>query len=53
MELEDAGSFTMGQGCCNVDLRAPTRTPPCKDKEGEGSARAGPVAAPIPKSDSF
>ena len=53
MELEDAGLFMTGQGRCNVDLRAPTRTPLCKNKEEEGSARAWPVAAPMPKSDSF
>ena len=37
----------------NVDLRAPTKTLLCKNKEKRGSARAWPVAAPMPKSDSF
>ena len=38
----------------HVDLQAPTETPLCKNKEEkEGSARAWPVAAPMPKSDSF
>ena len=35
------------------DLQAPTETPFCKNKGEKGSARAWPVAAPIPKSDSF
>ena len=38
---------------CNVDLLAPTKTLLCKNKEERGSARAWPVAAPMPKSDSF
>ena len=42
-----------GTGSLNVDLQAPTGTPHCKNKEGKGSARAWPVAAPMPKSDSF
>ena len=37
----------------HVDLHAPTETPLCKNKERKGSARAWPVAAPMPKSDSF
>ena len=36
-----------------MDLRAPTKALPCKDKEKGGSARAWPVAALMPKSDSF
>ena len=36
-----------------VDLQAPMETPLCKNKEEKGSARAWPVAAPMPKSDSF
>ena len=35
------------------DLQAPTETPFCKNKGEKGSARAWPVAAPMPKSDSF
>ena len=42
-----------GTGSLRVDLQAPTGTPLCKNKEGKGSARALPVAAPMPKSDSF
>ena len=42
-----------GTGSLNVDLQALTGTPHCKNKEGKGSARAWPVAAPMPKSDSF
>ena len=42
-----------GTGSLHVDLQAPTGTPLCKNKEGKGSARAWPVAAPMPKSDSF
>ena len=42
-----------GTGSLNVDLQAPTGTRHCKNKEGKGSARAWPVAAPMPKSDSF
>ena len=41
------------EGSLHVDLQAPTGTPLCKNKEGKGSARAWPVAAPMPKSDSF
>ena len=49
-ELEDAGSLGLGQDRCNVDLRVPTKILPCKNKEEGGSARASPVAAPMPKS---
>ena len=42
-----------GIGSLHVDLQAPMETPLCKNKEGKGSARAWPVAAPMPKSDSF
>ena len=42
-----------GTGSLHVDLQAPTGTPFCKNKEGKGSARAWPVATPMPKSDSF
>ena len=41
------------EDCCNVDLQAPIKASLCKNKEEGGSARAWPVAAPIPKSDSF
>ena len=38
----------------HVDRQAPMETPLCKNKEEkEGSARAWPVTAPMPKSDSF
>ena len=52
-ELEDAGPFRLGQDRCNVDLRAPMRCFSAKTKEEGGSARALPVAAPMPKLDSF
>ena len=42
-----------GTGSLHVDLQVPTGTPLCKNKEGKGSARAWPVAALMPKSDSF
>ena len=38
---------------CNVDLQAPNVALLCKNKEEGGSARAVPVAAPMPKSVSF
>ena len=41
-----------GDGC-NMDLPAATKALLCKNKEGGRSARAWPVAAPMPKSDSF
>ena len=40
-------------GPLQVDLPTPTGTLLCKNKEEKGSARAWPVAAPMPKSDSF
>ena len=43
----------MPEDGCNVDLLAPMKTLPCKNKEEGGSARAWPVAAPMPKSDPF
>ena len=48
-----------GTGGCRIvyggveSLHAPTETPLYKNKEEKGSARAWPVAAPMPKSDSF
>ena len=44
-----------GTGPLPVDLPAPTglMMPLCKNKEEKGSAMAWPVAAPMPKSDSF
>ena len=39
-------------GSPHVDLQAQMETPLCKNR-GKGSARAWPVAAPMPKSDSF
>ena len=38
---------------CTVDLRALIESLFCKNKEEGGSARASPVAAPMPKSVSF
>ena len=52
-ELEDAGSFGLEHDRCNVNLRAPMKCFSAKTKEEGGSARAFPVAAPMPKSDSF
>ena len=53
----------MGTGGCwivralkdggDVELWAPMKAPLYKNKEEGGSARAWPVAAPMPKSDSF
>ena len=43
----------MPEDGCNVDLLAPTKVFLCKNKGEGGSARAWPVAAPMPKSDSF
>ena len=42
-----------GIGSLHVDPQAPMETPLCKNKGGKGSARAWPVAALMPKSDSF
>ena len=42
-----------GTGSLHVDLQTPMETPLCKNKEGKGSTRAWPVAAPMPKSDSL
>ena len=42
-----------GTGPLQVDLPTLIGSPLCKNKEGKGSARAWPVAAPMPKSDSF
>ena len=52
-ELEDVGSSELWQGCCNVDRRAQVAGPLCKNQEEGGSARASPVAAPMPKLVSF
>ena len=52
-ELEDAGSPGLWNDCCNVDLRAQIAGPLCKNQGEGGSARASPVAAPMPKSVSF
>ena len=43
----------MPEDGCNVDLLARMKTLLCKNKEEGGSARAWPVAAPMPKSDPF
>ena len=53
VELEDAGSFGLWQDRCNVDLRVLIVALLCKKNEEGGSARASPVAAPMPKSVSF
>ena len=52
-ELEDAGSSGPRYGRCNVDWRAQIVALLCKNKEEGGSARASPVAAPMPKSFPF
>ena len=49
-KLEDAGLSVLWQGCCNVDWRARIAGPLCRNQEEGGSARASPVAAPMPKS---
>ena len=43
----------MPEDGCNVDLLVPKKVFLYKNKEEGGSARAWPVAAPMPKSDSF
>ena len=43
----------MPEDGCNVDLQAPMKTLLCKNEEEGRSARAWPVAAPMPKSDPF
>ena len=53
VELNDVGSLGLERDRCNVDLRAPMKCFSAKTKEGGGSARALPVAAPMPKLDSF
>ena len=47
-----AGSWIVGVeiGCCSADLQALGVTLLYKNKEEGGSARASPVAAPMPKS---
>ena len=52
-ELNDVGSLGQERDRCNVDLRAPMKCFSAKTKEGGRSARALPVAAPMPKLDSF
>ena len=47
------GSFGLGQDCCCADWQVLNAVRLCKNKKEEGSARAAPVAAPMPKSDSF
>ena len=49
VELEDAGSFGLWQDHCNVNLRVLIVALLCKKKKEGGSARASPVAAPMPK----
>ena len=49
-ELEDAGSSGLRYGLCNVDWQAWIGALLCKNREKGRSARASPVAAPIPKS---
>ena len=50
--LQAPGSSGLKQDCCNAGLQALGGTLLCKNEE-EGSARALPVAAPMPKSISF
>ena len=46
-------SSGLGYDCCCVDRQVLNAARLCKKKKEEGSARAAPVAAPMPKSDSF
>ena len=48
--LLDVGSSTLNQDCNNGDLLALGVALLCKNKKEGGSARALPVAAPMPKS---
>ena len=52
-ELNNVGSLGLERDRCNVNLRAPMKCFSAKTKEGGGSARALPMAAPMPKLDSF
>ena len=51
--LLDAGSSVLNWDCNNDDPQALGVALLCKNKKEGGSARASPVAAPMPKSVSF
>ena len=46
-------SSGLGYDCCCADRQVLNAARLCKNKKEGGSARAAPVAAPMPKSDSF
>ena len=46
-------SSGLGYDCCCADWQVLNATRLCKNKKEGGSARASPVAAPMPKSVSF
>ena len=48
--LQALGSSGLKLDCYKTGLQALSVTLPCKNKEEGGSARASPVAAPMPKS---
>ena len=48
--LQAPGSSGLKLDCCSAGLQALGVTLLCKNKEEEGSVRASPVAAPMPKS---
>ena len=50
--LQAPGSSGLRQDRYNVELQAPNVVFLCKNEKEGGSARASPVAAPMPKSDS-
>ena len=51
--LQAPGSSGLKWDCCSAGLQALDVALLCKSKKEEGSARASPVAAPMPKSISF
>ena len=51
--LQAPGSSGLKWDCCSAGLQALDVALLCKSKKEEGSARASPVAAPMPKSVSF
>ena len=46
-------SLGLGYDCCCAERRVLNAARLCKNKKEGGSARASPVAAPMPKSVSF
>ena len=52
-ELQAPGSSGLRLDRYNAKLQAPNVVFLCKNENDEGSAWASPVAAPMPKSDSF